>query len=442
MRRLRRPFFRASLLACCLALLPSLVSAKEQTHVVYAGQRLGSIAKRYNVTIEALCAANGLKPTDRIRPGQRLVIPDKDTKPRSAPLPDEKPAAKPAPAKPAAGKPADDKSRKSKPTKAAPEEPQVHVVARGHTLSAISNRYGVTVAAICHATGIPERTQLKIGQRLVIPHKTDPTGTYARQVRLSGSLDEERDPSLRVAPSTSYVKYQKKPWRKGYVTLRSFNREWKGFVLGPTGGVLPQASSKINWALGAREDGPRVDPRLVRLIAQVSDQFGGRPLRIVSGYRTKSFVAASKHKEGRALDFSILGVPNEALRDYLRTLKNVGVGYYPNSSFVHLDVRGYNAFWIDYAGPGEAPRKSPHSRKRPSGSNPPSTRPPVDDDRDDIDHDGPPDDAAPDEFHHGAGAVPIEDPEDTPGAPSGGALPEAAPADSEPADPPPPPPSE
>jgi hypothetical protein len=34
--------------------------------------------------------------------------------------------------------------------------------------------------------------------------------------------------------------------------------------------------------------------------------------------------------------------------------KNVGVGYYPNSSFVHLDVRrGSSAFWIDYSGPGQ-----------------------------------------------------------------------------------------
>ena len=30
------------------------------------------------------------------------------------------------------------------------------------------------------------------------------------------------------------------------------------------------------------------------------------------------------------------------------------MGYYPNSSFVHLDVRkSASAFWIDYSGPGE-----------------------------------------------------------------------------------------
>jgi hypothetical protein len=49
------------------------------------------------------------------------------------------------------------------------------------------------------------------------------------------------------------------------------------------------------------------------------------------------------------------GVKNTDLRDYLRkSFKKVGVGYYPNSTFVHLDVRkDRSAFWIDYSGPGD-----------------------------------------------------------------------------------------
>ena len=104
--------------------------------------------------------------------------------------------------------------------------------------------------------------------------------------------------------------------------------------------------------------------RLVRLLAQVSDTFGGRPLRIISGYRTTSFVKGSRHKSGRAVDFRIPGVPNEVLRDYLRTFTNVGVGYYPNSTFVHFDVRRRSAYWVDYAGPGEAPILRPPGKRR------------------------------------------------------------------------------
>jgi hypothetical protein len=59
--------------------------------------------------------------------------------------------------------------------------------------------------------------------------------------------------------------------------------------------------------------------------------------------------------QGLACDFRVVGVRNQDLRDYLRRgYEKVGVGYYPNSSFVHLDVRkDRSAFWIDYSGPGE-----------------------------------------------------------------------------------------
>jgi hypothetical protein len=49
-------------------------------------------------------------------------------------------------------------------------------------------------------------------------------------------------------------------------------------------------------------------------------------------------------------------VPNEVLRDHCRTYKNVGVGYYPNSLFVHFDTRAKSTFWVDLSKPGEAPK--------------------------------------------------------------------------------------
>jgi hypothetical protein len=59
---------------------------------------------------------------------------------------------------------------------------------------------------------------------------------------------------------------------------------------------------------------------------------------------------------GRALDFRIRGVRNEELWAFCRTLRNAGCGYYPNSTFVHLDVRESKAFWIDRSRPGEPPQ--------------------------------------------------------------------------------------
>lgn len=101
----------------------------------------------------------------------------------------------------------------------------------------------------------------------------------------------------------------------------------------------------------------KMDPRLMRLLFQTGHHWPGKRLEIVSGYRHPSVAKNphSPHMQGLACDFRVEGVKTQELRDYLRrTFDKVGVGYYPNSSFVHLDVRkDKSAFWIDYSGPGE-----------------------------------------------------------------------------------------
>jgi uncharacterized protein YcbK (DUF882 family) len=101
----------------------------------------------------------------------------------------------------------------------------------------------------------------------------------------------------------------------------------------------------------------KMDPRLMRLLYQTGHHWPGRRLEVVSGYRhpTVAKNPHSPHMKGLACDFRVEGVKTAELRDYLRkTYDKIGVGYYPNSSFVHLDVRkDRSAFWIDYSGPGE-----------------------------------------------------------------------------------------
>jgi len=101
----------------------------------------------------------------------------------------------------------------------------------------------------------------------------------------------------------------------------------------------------------------KMDPRLMRLLFQTGHHWPGRRLEVVSGYRHPEVAKNphSPHMKGLACDFRVEGVKTAELRDYLRrTFDKVGVGYYPNSSFVHLDVRkDRSAFWIDYSGPGE-----------------------------------------------------------------------------------------
>jgi hypothetical protein len=108
----------------------------------------------------------------------------------------------------------------------------------------------------------------------------------------------------------------------------------------------------------------RVDAGLVVRLQKVIDHFGkpGQTARVlvVSGYRPGS--RGSKHADARALDFRIDGVTNEDLVAFCKTLDDTGCGYYPNSTFIHMDVRAHgegHVAWIDASGPGEAPRYVP-----------------------------------------------------------------------------------
>jgi uncharacterized protein YcbK (DUF882 family) len=100
-----------------------------------------------------------------------------------------------------------------------------------------------------------------------------------------------------------------------------------------------------------------MNPRLTRLIYETGKAYPGRRIEVVSGYRHPKFAKnpRSPHMRGLATDMRVVGIKNTELRDFFRSkFQKVGVGYYPNSSFVHLDVRKTaSAFWIDYSGPGE-----------------------------------------------------------------------------------------
>jgi LysM repeat protein len=243
-------------------LVPQGASAKPKTHTVYAGQRLGSIAKRYNVSIDELCAANGITRSSTIRPGQKLIIPGTD---------DGK-SDKESASKKDKG---DEKSKKD----SAPSRPQgktrTHIVAKGHTLSAIAGRYAITVTALCNANGISRHASLTVGEKLIIPHKTDKDGEYAKKQRTRGDFDEESDEDEAKSKSKesrgdskkSWAQYVKPAWKSGFIKIRRYGRYWEGYVIGPKNEVLGHASNKINFVLGAHSDGPRIDPKLVRLIA-------------------------------------------------------------------------------------------------------------------------------------------------------------------------------
>lgn len=99
----------------------------------------------------------------------------------------------------------------------------------------------------------------------------------------------------------------------------------------------------------------RLHPGLLERLQRIGEAFAPHPIEILSGYRPDS-PAHSRHHHGRALDLVVSGVSREALRDLAVTFPQTGVGWYPNSVFVHVDVREERAYWVDLSGPGERPR--------------------------------------------------------------------------------------
>lgn len=95
-----------------------------------------------------------------------------------------------------------------------------------------------------------------------------------------------------------------------------------------------------------------VDPRVLDLVYRVAVHFSAPEIRVLSGYRTPKNGSHSNHGKGRAIDLVVPGTSDEEVAKFAREQGFVGVGVYPTSGFVHLDVRERSFFWIDYSGPG------------------------------------------------------------------------------------------
>jgi uncharacterized protein YcbK (DUF882 family) len=93
-----------------------------------------------------------------------------------------------------------------------------------------------------------------------------------------------------------------------------------------------------------------IDPGLLDLLERLRLQMAyDRPINVISGYRcpaTNAMLAArssrvsktSLHMRGMAIDIRMPGRRLEELRDAAILLGLGGVGYYPESDFVHVDT--------------------------------------------------------------------------------------------------------
>ena len=95
----------------------------------------------------------------------------------------------------------------------------------------------------------------------------------------------------------------------------------------------------------------RYDPHLFDVLFELTRASGrpGAEIQVICGYRspqtneflrthTSGVAKQSLHMEAEAIDIRLLGVKTSSLRDAALALGRGGVGYYPASDFIHVDV--------------------------------------------------------------------------------------------------------
>ena len=120
------------------------------------------------------------------------------------------------------------------------------------------------------------------------------------------------------------------------------------------GTYLPEALSAVNHILRDFRTGDihPIAPQLLDLMSSLRWMLETRaPVSVISGYRSSvtnamlrgerehSGVAAkSLHMQGMAIDIRITGRSLASIHSAALAMRNGGVGYYPVSDFVHVDV--------------------------------------------------------------------------------------------------------
>jgi uncharacterized protein YcbK (DUF882 family) len=119
------------------------------------------------------------------------------------------------------------------------------------------------------------------------------------------------------------------------------------------GQYVPDALAKLDYFLRDHRTGDvrHFDPRLYDILSDLTLSVGhpGGEIDIICGYRTSStneslrartagVAKNSLHIQAEAIDLRMPGIDTLKLRRAALALHRGGVGYYPHSDFIHVDV--------------------------------------------------------------------------------------------------------
>jgi uncharacterized protein YcbK (DUF882 family) len=193
------------------------------------------------------------------------------------------------------------------------------------------------------------KTRVHAGLRNSMHLKTHPVMMSGEEV-VPGVMPAE---ALPAQGSSDTAASDGKPYSLKMLNLHTGESLDIVYRIGDT--YVPEALEKLNYFLRDHntQDVSSYDPKEFDVLHAMLARLGklDSVIDIVCGYRTPETNSAlrkgspqtgvaehSQHMEGHAIDLRVPGVTTAQLRDAALSLKAGGVGYYPVSQFVHVDV--------------------------------------------------------------------------------------------------------
>ncbi len=212
---------------------------------------------------------------------------------------------------------------------------------------------GLALAAVS-GPAAADGTDITVPDKIA-PVKVAPKKKAARTPVFSGSN----------APKSSFRKEPlEKPSGDLWIKAANLGEEIHVQIYKKDGSFDNAALAKLDDLFRCQATGEvrAIRSELYEQLSRVQDHFDHKAIEMYSAFRYTDRTS-SRHYHASATDFKIVGVSIYDIRKFAETLDtgNMGIGVYPSSGFVHLDVRapGEPSFrWVDYSGPSRvAPKR-------------------------------------------------------------------------------------
>lgn len=143
------------------------------------------------------------------------------------------------------------------------------------------------------------------------------------------------------------------------VLYNTHTSEWFKDIFWENGDYIPEQLDALNHFLRDPSNGKTtaIEPKLLDLMNRIQITINEKkPFEIISGYRSKEFndqlrkkgtgvAQNSKHIEGKAVDIRMSGIQLTKLHQAAKAQQVGGVGFYPKSNFIHIDIRKECVYW-------------------------------------------------------------------------------------------------